>query len=103
MSATCYVVTLHDGGGSMVEAADSRYAFGLFTDHTRAAAAADQLSDAISFVSEVHRSEWWATIQEVELPGAATGSWVGNLSPEECTAEIERIIDEEQKRWDADL
>jgi hypothetical protein len=103
VSAICYVVTVHDGGGSMVEAADARYAFGLFTSGELATKAAEKMSDAITCVSHHHRDEWWATVQEIFLPGAAVGSTVGNLTDEQVTAEVERIVDAEQERWDADL
>lgn len=94
----CYVVTLHDGGGSMGEAADAVAGFGLFTDLTVANAVADTLYKAIEPISSVHAQEWWATVQAIEVPTSVVTT---SPSAAELSAWIARTTEEVSNAWDS--
>ena len=98
---TAYVVTVHAGWGSMVEAANARYGFGLFADPLRARNFADALYAKIKTVSTDHAAEWWCEVQAIHLPDAKPGKvWTG-LSDTDANAEVDRIYAGVKADWDA--
>lgn len=93
------LVTLHDGGGSMVEAAAPVQVFGPYDD-TLATAVVDALHQWIGQHPDSDvQQDWWA--QVIELRGL-TGNWPDPncKTPEQAVAVVDRwyietVYDEE--------
>lgn len=95
-----YIVTAHDGSGSMVEAADARHALGWFADPGTARAVAEALTERLCALDDHHAQQSWATVQTVYAGHLSADQAVRlAMTAEQAADALDLILQAEIEYW----